>query len=71
VLGGVPCTEIEDNMKPWSGDHCSVEPELVKGILFANRKLSGDGAEIVDMAPTILEALGLRVPEGLDGRSLF
>jgi len=71
VLGGVPCAVLEDNMKPWGGDHCSLEPELVKGILFANRKLAGEGAEIADMAPTILAALGLQAPEGLDGRSLL
>jgi predicted AlkP superfamily phosphohydrolase/phosphomutase len=27
-LGGVPPDLMEDNLKPWSGDHCSNDPEL-------------------------------------------
>lgn len=74
VLGGIPCEQIVDNMKPWSGDHCSVEPELVKGILFSSVPLPQAQArapEMADMAPTILKALGLDVPAGLDGEPLM
>ena len=73
VLGGMPCEEIELNLKPWAGDHCSLEPELVKGILFASRPMSPEGRapEMADMAPTILEAMGLQIPDNLDGKSLF
>ncbi len=71
VLGGIPCDEVVDNMKPWSGDHCSVEPELVRGILVSSRKLTREDPDMADMAPTILEALGLAPPAALDGRSLL
>ena len=31
---------FEDNTKAWSGDHC-VDPLLVPGVLFSNRKIDG------------------------------
>ena len=29
---------FEDNLKPWSGDHC-IDPRLVPGVFFCNRKV--------------------------------
>jgi predicted AlkP superfamily phosphohydrolase/phosphomutase len=71
VLGGLPCEEIEDNDKAWGGDHCSLEPRLVKGILLSSRKLRASDPEMADVMPTLLAALGLDVPPGLDGASLW
>jgi predicted AlkP superfamily phosphohydrolase/phosphomutase len=35
---GVPTeTVFEDNRDVWSGDHCSLDPDLVRGILFSSR----------------------------------
>ena len=35
---GVPTETIfEDNRDVWSGDHCSLDPDLVRGVLFASR----------------------------------
>jgi predicted AlkP superfamily phosphohydrolase/phosphomutase len=35
---GVPTeTVFEDNRDVWSGDHCSLDPDLVRGIFFASR----------------------------------
>src|SRR5581483_4524495 len=31
-LGGIPKDLIEPNKQVWSGDHCSVDPEIVNGI---------------------------------------
>jgi hypothetical protein len=39
----------------------------VKGILFVNRKLTRTDPAIIDVMPTVLEALGI-VPEDVDGR---
>ncbi|HEX2123358.1 MAG TPA: alkaline phosphatase family protein, partial [Thermoanaerobaculia bacterium] len=39
-LGGIPKDLLEPNKQVWSGDHCSVDPEIVKGIFFYNRKLT-------------------------------
>lgn len=37
---GVPTeTVFEDNRDVWSGDHCSLDPDLVRGILFSSRPL--------------------------------
>jgi predicted AlkP superfamily phosphohydrolase/phosphomutase len=59
-----------DNTKAWSGDHC-IHPQLVPGVLFSNLKLNADEANIVDLAPTTLELLGVETPAYMDGRSLL
>ena len=70
-LGGIPKDLIEPNKQPWSGDHCSVDPEIVKGIFFYNRKLSTDRAPyIADIYPTVLGLLGVKPPYQLDGVEL-
>jgi predicted AlkP superfamily phosphohydrolase/phosphomutase len=70
-LGGVPKVLFEDNKAVWSGDHCSVDPEIVKGIFFTNRKLTGGRAPyIADIYPTVLGALGVKAPYALDGIEL-
>ncbi|HEX9161262.1 MAG TPA: alkaline phosphatase family protein, partial [Thermoanaerobaculia bacterium] len=67
-LGGIPKNLIEPNKHVWSGDHCSVDPELVKGIFFYNRKLqTARPPYIADIYPTVLGLLGVRAPYELDG----
>ena len=68
ALGQVPRDLYEDNLKAWSGDHCSVDPELVKGILFVNRPLTREEIAIVDIMPTILQAMEIPVPADVDGK---
>jgi len=71
-LGVVMKEMFEDNKQVWSGDHCSLDPELVPGIIFSNRKLgAGRTAAIADVPATILKALGVPPPEKLDGVPLF
>jgi predicted AlkP superfamily phosphohydrolase/phosphomutase len=71
-MGGVAEGHFEDNVKPWSGDHI-VDPALVPGILLMNRPFRGEGARLLDLAPTILDALGVADSGGspLEGRSLL
>ncbi len=71
ALGGFTPEVVMDNLKPWSGDHCSLEPAFVKGVLFMNRPIQSAGPRIIDLAPTILEAVGVEPPPGLDGVSLL
>ena len=72
ALGEVPSEIMEENSRLWSADHCSVDPDLVPGILFINRSLTHlQGSNIVDIFPTVLDLLEVPVPEGLDGRSLL
>jgi predicted AlkP superfamily phosphohydrolase/phosphomutase len=69
-LGGVVQGLFEDNRKKWSGDHI-VDPALVPGVLFMNRPFCRDGACLVDLAPTILDTLGLAPGPNMEGRTLF
>ena len=68
ALGAAPETLFDDNLQKWSGDHC-VDPELVPGVFFANRKMQGDKPSIMDVAPTILAFYGIENP-GMDGKAL-
>jgi predicted AlkP superfamily phosphohydrolase/phosphomutase len=70
ALGSVAEGTFEDNVNKWSGDHL-VDPSLVPGVLFVNRPFHGDGASLVDLAPTILAALGVPRGAAMEGRSLL
>ena len=69
VMGKVTGQIFEDNLKAWSGDHC-VDPRLVPGVLFSNRKIAEEKPGIVDVAPTILKLFGLELPAHFDGKPL-
>jgi predicted AlkP superfamily phosphohydrolase/phosphomutase len=71
ALGEVPPRVFEDNLKAWSGDHCSNDPGLVPGVLFANLKLGRPDPGIADIHPTVLALLGAPPVEEIDGRSLL
>jgi predicted AlkP superfamily phosphohydrolase/phosphomutase len=71
-LGGIAKEVVEDNTEIWSGDHCSVYPPLVQGILFSNFKMSTpNGAYMGDVMPTILALYGVKPTTNLDGKSLL
>jgi predicted AlkP superfamily phosphohydrolase/phosphomutase len=75
AVGGFANSIIEDNMRRWSGDHI-VDPESVPGILFMNQRFSqsianGATPRIIDLAPTILNYLGVPVPESMEGATLL
>ncbi len=70
-LGGIAKTIVEPNLEIWSGDHCSVYPPLVEGILFSNFKLNAQGAYMGDVMPTILGLYGVKPTAKLDGKSLL
>ena len=70
-LGGIGKAVVEPNLRIWSGDHCSVYPPLVKGILFSNAKLNVKDPWMGDVMPTILDVYGVKSTAKLDGRSLW
>lgn len=70
-LGGIAREIVEPNTQIWSGDHCSVYPPLVQGILFSNLKLNADQAYMGDITPTIFDLYGVKSEARLDGRSLL
>jgi predicted AlkP superfamily phosphohydrolase/phosphomutase len=70
ALGGVPAEVFADNVKRWSGDHV-VDPAAVPGVLFMNRPFRGRAARLIDLAPTILGALGVAPGEAMEGGTLL
>jgi hypothetical protein len=60
ALGKVSPRVFEDN----------VDPSLVPGVLFSNRKLDAEDPGIEDMAPTALRLFGIPPPEWMEGKAL-
>jgi hypothetical protein len=60
---------FEDNTRAWSGDHC-IDPRLVPGVFFCNRKVTTEEPALIDIAPTALHLFGIDPPEYMDGRPL-
>ena len=69
-LGGIPKDLLQVNDRKWSGDHCSLDAEITKGILLSNRRLRAEDATILDLFPTVLAYLGVPLPPDIDGRVL-
>jgi predicted AlkP superfamily phosphohydrolase/phosphomutase len=69
AMGGVGQNVLSDNTKPWSGDHI-VDPALVPGFLAMNRSFN-PSARLIDLAPTILQALGAPPCPDMEGNSLL
>ena len=69
-MGGIAKGQFEDNVKKWSGDHI-IDPEQVPGMLFMNRPFRRERARLLDLAPTILAALGVPKGPAMEGESLL
>jgi hypothetical protein len=61
---------ISDNTSRWSGNHL-MDPEVVPGIVLSNRKIAGEGHNLVDVTATILAWYGLPPNAGMSGKSFF
>jgi predicted AlkP superfamily phosphohydrolase/phosphomutase len=70
ATGAVSEEVFSDNTKSWSGDHC-VDPRLVPGVLWSNRKITAEEPSILDIAPTALDLFGVPAPAYMQGKSLF
>ena len=69
VKGVVTAEVLEDNTRAWSEDNC-IDPSVVPGVFFSNRKFDTANPRIGDMAPTVLQLFGITPPKHMDGRSL-
>ncbi len=69
AIGKVTNEVFEDNTRNWSGDH-GMDPEIVRGVLFCNKKVKNEDPSIADFAPTILKLFGVEAPSYMDGRDL-
>ncbi len=65
-LGGVPDNLITPNLKAWSGDHCSLDPQWVRGMIISNRKIK-NVPNIIDVAPSVLSFFKVN-HEGMEGK---
>jgi predicted AlkP superfamily phosphohydrolase/phosphomutase len=70
TLGEIPEAIVEDNASRWSGNHL-IAPELVPGVLFVDRKLSGDGYDLTDLTASILRHYGVEPAPGMIGTPFF
>ncbi len=70
ATGAVSEEVFSDNTKSWSGDHC-VDPRLVPGVFWCNRKINTDEPNLLDLAPTILDLFGVEAPRYMQGHNLF
>lgn len=70
ITGTIEDQVFSDNMKAWSGDH-HVDPEIIPGIFFSNRKIAAEQANIVDIAPSVLDIFTVPKPSYMEGKSLF
>jgi predicted AlkP superfamily phosphohydrolase/phosphomutase len=70
TLGEVTEDVIADNTSRWSGNHL-MDPEVVPGVLLSNRRVAGDGHDLVDVTATILAWYGVPPSEGMTGTSIF
>lgn len=70
---GVPTAEIfEDNRDVWSGDHCSLDPDLVRGVFFASRPFTHDRIPgIADVTASVRALVGAPAPPDAAGRPLW
>jgi predicted AlkP superfamily phosphohydrolase/phosphomutase len=60
TLGNLDLAAITDNKNTWSGDHVSVDPSHVPGVLFSNRAFDTPTiAGLIDIGPTMLTRYGI------------
>ena len=71
TLGGIPKDILENNMKKWSGDHCSFDYRDTQGVLLINRKVQKSDPNLVDIAPTVYKYLNVPTAPDVDGKPLL
>ena len=65
-------TVFEDNRDVWSGDHCSLDPDLVRGVLFASKPFRADPIPgIADVTASVRALVGGAVIEDAAGKTLW
>jgi predicted AlkP superfamily phosphohydrolase/phosphomutase len=70
AVGKLSAEVFDDNRKAWSGDH-SIDPHLVPGVLFSNRKIAAEDPGIEDLAPTALDLFGVPIPAYMEGKPVL
>ena len=69
--GEAPQALFEPNTDKWSGEHAASDAADTPGIFFCNRALANAAdPAIIDLGPTALDYLGLKLPANFEGKSL-
>jgi predicted AlkP superfamily phosphohydrolase/phosphomutase len=66
TLGEITEAVFEDNTSRWSGNHL-MSPDVVPGILLANRRTTGGDYDLTDLTATLLDHYGIETPAGMVG----
>jgi predicted AlkP superfamily phosphohydrolase/phosphomutase len=59
---------FQDNLDAWSGDHASVAPDVVTGLFLSSEPVvvPPGGISVLHVAPTILDRMGVPIPDDYD-----
>jgi predicted AlkP superfamily phosphohydrolase/phosphomutase len=70
ATGAVTEHVFTDNTRSWSGDHC-VDPDIVPGIFFCNRKIATEKPRLLDLPVSIVELFGQKRARYMQGEMIF
>lgn len=70
ATGAVTASVFSDNTRSWSGDHC-VDPEIVPGVFFCNRRITTEQPRLIDVPLSIVELFGLERVQYMQGTMIF
>lgn len=70
ATGAVTASVFSDNTRSWSGDHC-VDPDIVPGIFFCNRRIATERPRLLDVPVSILELFGQPRAKYMQGEMIF
>lgn len=70
AIGGFTGEVLGDNSKHWRGDHL-FDPQFVPGVIFSNSRLNTQNPSQTDIAPTIVEVLGIKTSIAFDGQTII
>jgi predicted AlkP superfamily phosphohydrolase/phosphomutase len=70
VLGQFPKGIFADRTNKWAADHC-MDPRVVPGTFLTNWRCTGQDPGLWDLAPSIIQAFGLKIPKEMTGRPML
>jgi predicted AlkP superfamily phosphohydrolase/phosphomutase len=70
ATGAVTGSVFSDNTRSWSGDHC-VDPDIVPGVFFCNRKIVTERPRLVDIPLSVIELFGQKRARYMQGDMIF
>ena len=70
AIGQLESAVLQDNLSPWSGDHCMAAEE-VPGVLLSNKPLKPIPHHLRDIPVSILAHYGVAPPAAMSGHSIW